>query len=1207
MNRDKLKSILQSNYKREDWRNVLSFLSGNKDLLKQRLEPKEIELHTQKASKIVKKLYELGTLTTVDGVQLPIFEIELQENIKIEYNKVGVNQLIKDYILQDAGKGAIATYHYADDKLKEWRFSFISKFGGSEFFDEVEDVETNPKKFTYIFGTPEEHRTALERLYNLEQSRFTLDDFYEAFNVEPVSNNFFEEYKNFYLDFVNHLSEYDKCRQVFEAENSEDVDKDIRNFVKRLLGRIVFLYFLQKKRWLGATNTDYEDGNTNFLLHLFEANKPQFYTQWLSKLFFNALNTPDRPDDSFKMPDGQNRCVPFLNGGLFEENQEPGQHKSLHFPDYLFEELFTFLNGYNFTIYENSPEDHTVAVDPEMLGNIFENLLEDNNDKGTFYTPKEIVHYMTQESLIEYLTNSLKDKTKLQIENLVKNQTLENISKEDLTIIEGLIDNVKICDPAIGSGAFPMGMLQEIFSLKAFIHYELGYEVWSPAKIKQDIIQNSIYGVDIEEGAIDIARLRFWLSLVVDEEKPQPLPNLDYKIMQGNSVVESFKGIDLSNVSLGKNVKIAELDRDLFGNIKSDQINLTFDKVGIAQSIEEKTKKYFTASVHQKPILKKKINDLVIEFIDYNIELRQNQIERFIDQIEKENKDESKRTKKQVKKYNEWLSIQDELRKNKAELKELQNKEDKPFFLWHLFFADVFKEGGFDIIIGNPPYIKEYTNRKAFDEFRNTEYYQGKMDLWYGFACKGLDWLKDGGVECFIAQSNWITSAGASILRKEILTRSEIKTFIDFGDYKVFQSAGIQTMIYIIKKMDKPPKEYEVFYGALKESKINKNKLSEFLENKILDSEYYEKYTQPFKPERLLNSYINFYTPAVRKILQKIKDISSFTLDANEATNGIHTHHDYLSKAMLKKLDGDHRVGEGVFALSNEELNGLNLSGEEKDFIKPYYSKTKKVKKYFLDTKNEEWVIYTTSNFKNPNSLDEYPNLKQHLDKYKNIITSDNKPYGLHRTRKESFFLNEKIIATRKCLIPTFTYSNKPSYFSAAFYIINTDRINLKYLTTFLNSKLISFWLKFEGKLQGNNFQIDKEPLVNIPIHKPQNYSPFIELFDIIHFVYSTKENIIEYVENAQLIRFFEDVVDGCLFEIYFEEELLKNDLAIRNIVVSDLQEAQLSKRYIGKNSGEIRSKIKVLYNNMKVGEVQKRMRMFSVKSPKILKPILES
>ncbi|QFZ54502.1 hypothetical protein FEZ18_06685 [Oceanihabitans sp. IOP_32] len=1223
MKRDKLKDILQNNYNRGEWRNVLTFLSGNKNLLKPRLEPKEIVLTTQKATNIVKHLFELGTLETTDGVTLPIFEIELQDNIKIEYNKVGVNQLIKEYILKDAGKGAIATYHYADENKTEWRFSFISKFGGSEFFDEVEDVETNPKKYTYIFGTPEEHRTALERLYNLEQSRFRLEDFFEAFNVEPVSNNFFKEYKNFYLDFVSHLSSNDQCREVFEAESTEDVEKDIRNFVKRLLGRIVFLYFLQKKHWLGASDTSYTDGDTNFLFNLFEADKEQFYTNWLSKLFFKALNTPDRKNDGFDLPEqyfinrslkesdflkpnNNQLAIPFLNGGLFEEHQEPKAHKTLKFPGFLFEELFTFFNGYNFTIYENSPEDHTVAVDPEMLGNIFENLLEDNNDKGTFYTPKEIVHYMTQESLIEYLNTHLNNLNKVQIENLIKNQVKDGVSIEDLKSIENLIDKVKICDPAIGSGAFPMGLLQEIFSLKAFIHFALDrpQSDWYPADIKQNIIQNSIYGVDLEEDAVDIARLRFWLSLVVDEEKPKPLPNLDYKIMQGNSVVESYKGIDLSNVSRGNNVKIAELDRDLFGNIKDDQMNLTFDKVGIAESIEEKTNKYFTASVDYKPILKKEINDLVIEFIEYNIELRQNQIERFISQIETENKDASKRTKTQIKKYNEWLSIRETLIENKSELNEIQEKDEKPFFLWHLFFADAFKGGGFDIIIGNPPYIKEYTNKSAFDEFRNTKYYQGKMDLWYGFACKGLDWLKDGGIECFIAQSNWITSAGASILRNEILTRSEIKTFIDFGDYKVFQSAGIQTMIYLFQKTKEPSSEYDVFYGALEDFKITKTQLEDFLDNKRLKSTFFEKYYQSFKPSKFLNSYINFYKSSDHKIISSIDSKRNFVLDRNEIAQGIVAPQDKLNKKALKKLGSSFNLNEGVFQLNDKEKLSYDFTDDELELIKPFYT-TNELKRYYGSSKNTEWIIYTKSDIND--KINQYPNIKKHLDEYKEIITSDNKPYGLHRARNEDFFIGEKIISLRKCAIPTFTYTDFDCYVSQTFFVIKSENINLKYLTTFLNSKVIAYWLKLEGKLQGNIYQIDKEPLMNIPLYKPESYNPFIELFDIVHFIYSQKESIVENIDNSQLGLFFESVIDGCFYDVYFNEELSKSSLLITENVLNELKVAGLSKEYEKDKLDDMISRIRVLYNNMKIGIVQQRMRMYTVKSPNTLKPIIES
>lgn len=363
MKREELKDILQNSYSQEKWIKTLQFLSGSKNLLTISLEPKFVEIKSAKAKEIVVEVVQLGTLKTTDGITLPIFDVTLQNGIKIEYNRVGVNELLKTHILKDAVKGAIVTFHYPTsiigniDAKSEWRFSFISKFG-SDYFAEAESVETNPKKYTYIFGTSEEHRTALERLYNLEQSRFRLEDFFEAFNVEPVSNNFFKEYKNFYQDFVFHISNDKNSRAIFEQEKTEDVEKDIRNFVKRLLGRLVFLYFLQKKHWLGASNKNYDDGDTNFLFNLFNYNndsKDQFYNKWLSKLFFNALNTANRTNDGFELPNGNSVWIPFLNGGLFEEHQEPERHREIQFPPTLFELLFKFFNGYNFTIYENSP------------------------------------------------------------------------------------------------------------------------------------------------------------------------------------------------------------------------------------------------------------------------------------------------------------------------------------------------------------------------------------------------------------------------------------------------------------------------------------------------------------------------------------------------------------------------------------------------------------------------------------------------------------------------------------------------------------------------------------------------------------------------------------------------------------------------------------------------------------------------------------
>ncbi|OCB78851.1 Eco57I restriction-modification methylase domain-containing protein [Flavobacterium crassostreae] len=1151
MKREELKAIVQNAYTPEKWIKTLQFLSGSKNLLTILLEPKVVEIKSAKAKEIVSGIVQLGTLKTTDGITLPIFDVTLQDGIKIEYNRVGVNDLLKNHILKDAIKGAIVTFHYRQEYNKpEWRFSFISKFG-SDYFAEAESVETNPKKYTYIFGTSEEHRTALERLYNLEQSLFKLENFFEAFNVEPVSNNFFKEYKNFYKDFVHELNSNPASRAVFESKklSDDEVEKRISNFVKRLLGRLVFLYFLQKKNWLGAKNKNYDDGDTNFLFNLFNYNdnsKDNFYQKWLSKLFFNALNTPNRTNDGFKMPNDDSVWIPFLNGGLFEENQEPEKHRELKFPPTLFELLFKFFNSYNFTIYENSPEDHTVAVDPEMLGHIFENLLEDNKDKGAFYTPKEIVHYMTQESLIEFLNNNL-SQSREDVDDLIKNHNYEPF-KQDLKKIDKLIDKVKICDPAIGSGAFPMGLLQEIYTLKSILHYALDKKTkdWEPAKIKRNIIQNSIYGVDLEPGAVDIARLRFWLSLVVDEPIPQPLPNLDYKIMQGNSVVESFNGIDLSKVVYGYTTNITELNRDLFGNVKEEQLNITFGKADISNTIQEKTKKYFTASVVEKIKLKDDINNLVNEFIEYNIELKENQIDRFILQIETENKDINKRTKTQERKYTEWLTTKENLLESRKKLKEISKTDDKPYFLWHLFFADVFENGGFDIVIGNPPYIKEYTNRNAFDEFRNTPYYQGKMDLWYAFACKGLDWLKQGGIQCYIAQNNWITSSGASILRNEVLAHSEIKTFVDFGNYKVFQSAGIQTMIYVLRKTI-PNEKYTTRYSKLNVDNLDKIALDLFLTSTDTNIKHdnFEKIDFEFITENYVDGYISFSNDINVNILNKIESVNHFKLNEKEIAQGIVPNPDIVNSRNIKKFselevaNGKINVGDGVFVVKKNTFE--HLTETEKKYIKPIFE-PKEVSRYkFIENYEYEILYITKHNYKN-----DAPNLLKHLHKYKSIMDERRENqngrldyYHLHWSRDEKFFKSgEKILCVRKCDKPTFIYTEEMAYVMMAFNIIKTERANLKFLTGLLNSKLVAFWLKNKGKMQGHNYQVDKEPILNIPIINTDKQKTVATLVDYILLVHQPEQaELIKYIGNDLIIHSIEEVINQVIYELYFNDE----------------------------------------------------------------------
>ena len=519
-----LSQIFTSDYNRTSFEdNVLKpiFLNSVKDFVLYDADgEQEVEL-TDTEQRTAKRVVKYGEFNTHDNRKIELYEVTVVDFRQVKIARVGLGAIVKKLII---GNNAVfATFKYEDVT--------------DSFFEEgqVQTKETNPKRYTYVFGDEDEtYYTAIDRFKELD-SKFEIKvkDIQDAFAVEAMSKEFFDEYREtHYAKFVKFLTgeEFQKkggkyelvkthkpskfLKEVFNDNKDFTNDDELKNakkyardFCKKLLGQIVFLYFLQKKGWMASPTGDYEkaDGQRNFLEnHFIESGSGNnFYKKWLSKLFYDTLNQP-RTNDDFEMPKGEIVKIPYLNGGLFEKDYK--NLEQLEFPNEYFSKLFEFFNRFNFTIYENSPEEHTIAVDPEMLGHIFENLLEDNKDKGAFYTPKEIVQYMTQESLIEYLITYLGNKAKDDVSKFVKQKIKGALTDTQFNDINNLLDQVKICDPAIGSGAFPMGILHEIFALKERIAFDLGFIVWSPATVKENIIQNSIYGVDIEKGAVDIAQ-----------------------------------------------------------------------------------------------------------------------------------------------------------------------------------------------------------------------------------------------------------------------------------------------------------------------------------------------------------------------------------------------------------------------------------------------------------------------------------------------------------------------------------------------------------------------------------------------------------------------------------------------------------------------------------------------------------------------------
>jgi hypothetical protein len=377
--------------------------------------------------------------------------------------------------------------------------------------------------------------------------------------------------------------------------------------------------------------------------------------------------------------------------------------------------------------------------------------------------------------------------------------------------------------------------------------------------------------------------------------------------------------------------------------------------------------------------------------------------------------------------------------------------------------------------------VKEDTNKNAFDGARHSECYQGKMDLWYLFGSKGLDILAPLGIMCFIATNNWISNDGASKFRNKVVTQARLIDLIDFGNYKVF-TAGIQTMVFVMAK-DSEPSQYDMRHGILLDDNVTLQEVSNILSTKgDISAPAFARYTIRFSRDRFVNSYIKFNPPALNTLTEKIEAVGTFHLSDEEVFSGIDVMQDFVSKATAIKMGHSVAVGSGVFVISTEEKASRRWNSREREIIKPYYT-TEEINRYYANPTNRFWVLYTGAQINR--CINDYPNIKQHLDQFRNIITSVNKPYGLHRTRDERVFLGEKILSIRKCSQPSFTYVDFPCYVARTFLVIKSSRINLKYLLGILNSRLMKFWLHKKGKLQGNLFQVDKVPLLDIPIHCP--------------------------------------------------------------------------------------------------------------------------
>ncbi|MBN8459664.1 MAG: N-6 DNA methylase [Verrucomicrobia bacterium] len=789
-----IQTALRQPYRRETWTTLVRdlFPEGTVTLL---AAPAEIDApHEQ-----VTATRQLGHLQLTDG-RVALIEVAAADSVQLSRNRIALRNFVGKLIVPGSSDAVLAVFHQPG--RDDWRLTYASRRTtlDPETFA-VTHSETSPRRFTFLLGPGETCRTAAGRLKELEgKDNLTLAELERAFSVERLNKDFFKRYKEFYERFTTHLLSSDLAaatRQAFCIEPTADpkeqdkADKPVRDFSKKLLGRLVFLHFLQKKRWLGCpplkergrpahSSPDWSDGDPDFIANFFSQAKAaneadRFHSAYLAPLFFEALNTPDRKGDLFPLTGTR---LPYLNGGLFEEDAPA--LRALDFPPLLFEELLGFFGEYHFTIDENDPEDHEVGIDPEMLGHIFENLLEDNKDKGAFYTPKAIVQYMARESLRHYLETHLGPDPEIalllaekDLTRLAKNGFVRQHAKK----IAKLLEEVKICDPAIGSGAFPIGLLQEILWTRLTLNWELNTPE-DRARLKREIIKNSIHGVDLDPGAVEIARLRFWLALVVDEEIPRPLPNLDYKIHRADSLVEYIRGepAHLGDVNTAGGMMKAAVE-DLIAAKKA-----LFD----AHRLPEKRAARFAlyralASLAQLEFTRMR-NDEGLFGTD---PVRTAQLDRG------------------VKEFGQRIREIDAVKKEKAAMQDtclarLQDWFDdpeRPTFLWHLHFGEVFAKGGFDIVIANPPYydVKGMDPTLKKEIFRRFATSENRINLFSTFIDLGFGTLmSESGNLAFVIPNSLLHNESYSKIRTKIC--GKVSQIIKLPD-DIFPEATVETIL----------------------------------------------------------------------------------------------------------------------------------------------------------------------------------------------------------------------------------------------------------------------------------------------------------------------------------------------------------------------------------------------------------------------------
>jgi len=889
-----------------------------------------------------------------------------------------------------------------------------------------------------------------------KSKREIADLLWKSLDIKEVNKEFYKQVKE----------RFDALLGIVKTQHTTATDNQVKQFTVRLIGRYIFCWFLKEKGIIAHSligkKTIEETAN--------------YYQNVLLKLFFETLNTKVQD----RNPVTHNKLfekIPYLNGGLFDESEEDKLFTDLQLDAWLLP-FVEILESYDFTVDESSSQYQQVAVDPEMLGRIFENLLASQNEEteklanqrkafGAFYTPREIVDYMVNESIKAYLQTQweqhiveqktktlnnpepvgdifgnkpplqlaieikryeLKPEEKTKIEKAIEplfaaNPDAGQLKKEEKTLLLQFLERIKILDPACGSGAFPMGILHKLVEL----HETLG-TVKSPYELKKDILSQNIYGVDIMPMAIEIARLRAWLSLALEENyNPKdpvhnfgvkPLPNLDFKFVCANSLID--------------------LGLDAFIQNSKGTLHEGFNQKLVIQlkALEDLRKQFFTPALGstEKEQLKGKYfaeRDKVVAAIEAETDAMLNAI---------------------AQKIKHWNPFDD--------------SHASPFFSPTWMFGI---NKGFDVVIGNPPYIqiqKITEERKQELESQNFETYERTGDLYQLFYEKAINILKKQGAISFITSNKWMRTNYGVGTRIFFAQNTAPVAIIDFGMALVFETATILTNIFIARKS-----------GGTKQIPICR------IEN-------------DFKEPSLLNQYVHQKT--------------IFIDNPNESAWVAYSKAEYdlikkIENQGVKLNDWGIKINRGILTGCNQAFI-IDKSTKEKiiaedsksaEIIKPIL-RGEDIKAY-VPAYADLYLVATFPALKI--DIDNYKGVKNHLLKFQSQIEPKPKnfkgdkwkgrKYGAYKwfETQDSIayhedFAKPKIIYPNMTKFLPFVYDETGIVTNQKCFILSGE--NLKYLTGIFNSMLWKFAFKNRfPELLGETFELSKVFFDKIPIKKP--------------------------------------------------------------------------------------------------------------------------